>query len=314
MEPISFAFVWKEEQEILAHLAASVPENGIIVEVGTALGGTAMIFHQAVQKKGVRVYTIDAMDCTRATNNLKDTDVILIHKSSHQFAKNWRKEINGQIHFLYIDGDHNFLSVYDDFNEWFPFVAPVGMVAFHDYDPPERGGVAHFGVKICVDTLIAKGFLRDIQHNYKTLSGFKESDVNGPLDWRDCNQTLLDKAERTKTVCKELFRDSIRSGMENLRARITPLDSLEACYCLEYALRHDFEYLDTQTRSFYDFRRWVEMLSILEHAHGGSSFPHQFTEMPLPDSPLQLSRIIAHEQVRISILSMILRTLVEWEP
>jgi hypothetical protein len=314
MEPVSFAFVWKEEQEILVNLATKVPENGTIVEIGTAMGGTAMIFHQAAQNKGVKIYTVDALDCSRARDNLKNTDVALVNLPSNEFAKIWENDIHKPIDLLYIDGDHNFSSVIDDFNTWFPLVAFKGIVTFHDYDPIERGGLAHLGVKICLDTLIAKDFLGSVRHDYKILSGTKEGNDKILLDWRDCFQTLLKIAERINEIRDEIFKDSITSGMEIIRTRSLLFNSVEACYCIEHALRHDFEYLDTQTRAFYDFRRWVEMLSVLDHANGNASFPKYCEDIMMPGSSLQLSQMIAHEQLRISILALILKTLVEWEP
>jgi hypothetical protein len=314
MESVDFAFIWKEEQEILAQLATRVPKNGTIVEIGTAMGGTAMIFQRTVQNRGVKIYSIDTLECLRARENLKDTDVILIQRPSGEFAKIWKQAVNRSIDFLYIDGDHNFYSVWEDFNGWFPFVTPKGTVAFHDYDPIERGGVAHFGVKICLDTLTWKGLLDDIRHDYKILSGIKKNDVAALLDWKDCFQTFLKIAKQIDTTRGEIFRDSIPAGLEILRERSMPFTSVEACYSIDYALKKDFEHLDTHTGAFYDFRRWVEMLSILEHAHGTSLFPEHFKDILSPETPLELSKMVAHEQIRISILALILRTLVDWNP
>jgi hypothetical protein len=314
MDLVNFAFIWKEEQEILAQLATLVPENGTIVEIGTAMGGTAMIFQRTVQNRGVKIYSIDTLDCLRARENLKDTDVILIHRPSKEFANVWKTNVNRPIDLLYIDGDHNFNSVFEDFNEWFPLVTPGGTVAFHDYDPIERGGIAHFGVKICLDTLISKGLLVDVHHDYKILSGIKKNFDEVLLDWKDCFQTFLKTAEKINTTRREICRDSIPEALAMLRERSMPFDSLEACYCIDYALRNGFEHLDTHTCAFYDFRRWVEMLSVLEHAHGTSLFPEHSDDIPSPETSLILSKMIAHEQMRISILVLILRTLVDWNP
>jgi len=314
MEPISFAFVWKEEQEILANLAAKVPQNGTIVEIGTAMGGTAAIFHQALRNKGIKIYTVDALDCQRAKDNLKNTDVAIINLTSHEFAKIWRNDVRLPIDLLYIDGDHNFKGVFDDFNIWFPLVAFKGIVAFHDYDPRERGGLAHFGIQICIDTLIAADFLGSVRHDYKILSGSKEDNDKTLLDWRDCFQTLLKMAERINDIREKIFTDSIKAGIEIIRTRSLLFNSVEACYCIDHALMYDFEWLDKQTRSFYDFRRWVEMLAVLDHAYGNSLFPVHCKSISMPANSLMLSKMIAREQMRISILALILKTIVEWEP
>lgn len=314
MKPVSYAFVWKEEQEVLARFAEKVPENGVIVEIGTARGGTSMIFHQALRNKGIRIYTIDALNCARAKENLKNTDVTIINMTSLEFAEVWKKEINKPVDFLYIDGDHNFCGIYDDYNAWFPFLNKNGTVAFHDYDPVERGGLAHFGVRICLDTLVEKGLLKDVSHEYKLLSGNKRNDDLTALDWKDCFETFLNIAHKVNHKRDEIFKGSIKSGVEILQSRSMQFDSVEACYCIEHALINDFEYLDALTSSFYDFRRWAEMLSVLDHAHGRSHFPLNCKNIPVPENYLSLSRLIAHEQLRISILGLILRTIVKWEP
>ncbi len=314
MKPVDFAFVWKEEQQVLARLAANVPENGTIVEIGTAMGGTALIFHQALRNKGIKIYTVDALDCVRAKDNLKDTDVSIMNLSSSEFADVWKKNIRKSIDLLYIDGDHSFCGVFEDFNAWFPFVAIKGNVAFHDYDPIERGCLAHLGVKICLDTLVAQGFLSNVLHEYKILSGTKNNNDATNLDWRGCFRTFIEMAERINSKRDVIFKTSIKEGVKTLLTRRLQFDSVEACYCLEHVLMYDFEYLDLHTRSFYDFRRWVEMLAFLDHAHGRSLFPVRCKDISMPGNAFMLSQMIAHEQLRISILSSILKTIVEWEP
>lgn len=314
MVPVNFAFVWKEEQEILSKLACQVPENGTIIEIGTAIGGTAMIFHQSVAKKGVKIYTVDALDCKRAKINLTDTDVEIITQPSHEFAKLWKNNLRKPIDMLYIDGDHNFYSIYTDFNEWFPLVAPDGIVAFHDYDPIERGGLVHFGVKICLDTLINKGLLCNAQHNYKILSGIKVRGCEAFLDWKDCYLVFLKIVERIITIREEIFKNGIHAGLEILRKRSLSFNSVEACYCIDYALKKDFEYLDSLTNAFYDFRRCTELLSVLEHANAITPFHENCMTFTFPETALQLSQLIAREQARVFILALILKTIVPWEP
>ena len=49
--------------------------------------------------------------------------------------------------FLFIDGDHSYEGVKDDFSKYAKFVKPGGIVAFHDIvpGPPENvGGVPKF--------------------------------------------------------------------------------------------------------------------------------------------------------------------------
>lgn len=314
MEKVSFAYVWREEQEVLFRLAQQVPRNGVIVEIGTALGGTAKIFHNAASQNGVRIYSIDMLDCKRAKNNLAGTDVSFVQKASVECSEIWKNQIKKPINLLYIDGDHTLGGVFEDFNGWLSLVEEKGVIAFHDYDPAERGGLAHFGVKICLDTLLAKGFLENPRQEYKILYGVKNCAAAKRLDWKDCLATFFATAERIELVKRHIFAKSIPEGLEILRTRSEPFTNVEACYCIDYALSRDFECLDAATNSFYEFRKWVELLSVLEHAYGRSRFPSYADGKPCPMNASELSRIVAAEQARISILSLVLKTLVDWTP
>lgn len=314
MIPIEYAYVWKEEQEILAQIAAGVPEGGVIVEIGTALGGTARIFHEATRRRGVRIFSIDLCPSVRAAENLKDTDVRLIHQSSASFSRVWGREISAPIDFLYVDGDHSFLGIQEDFNAWIPFVRPGGTVAFHDYDPPERRGVVHLGVQVFLDAVLGKGFLGGVRHRYKLLSGLVPAEPFGPIGHRDGFEALLKLGARVREECRVLFDDSIRAGIERLRSRRVPLSSLSACYAVSWALERDFECLDSMARSFREFRHWAEVLSTGEHALGRSPFPWDPEEMAVPGNAEGLSRLVAAEQLRLVSLLRILGTLVEWKP
>jgi len=314
METINFAFVWKEEQEVLARLAERVPENGTIVEIGTAMGGTSYIYHGTTAGKNVRIYTVDVLDCRRARENLKNTDVVLVRKSSSDFAKTWQNEIKIPIDFLYIDGDHNFSGIYEDFNNWYSLVSPHGIVVFHDYDPQKRGGIAHFAVKIFIDALLSKGFLENTRHEYKMFYGLKGKKKSGTVNFSDCFQTFLEIARGINVAIGAIFSGTIATGTGTLIERSMEFNSVQACYCLDYALKHDFEHVDSITHSFGEFRRWVEMLSVLEHSVGSSLYPCNYRDIRYPDTHNELSRIIAHEQLRISILRMILKTIVRWDP
>ncbi len=57
-----------------------------------------------------------------------DDYVTPVVASSAEAAARWR----GPIRLLFIDGDHDFESVRQDFRLWSPFVAPRGLVCFHD--------------------------------------------------------------------------------------------------------------------------------------------------------------------------------------
>jgi hypothetical protein len=191
---------------------------------------------------------------------------------------------------------------------------PRGTIVFHDYDPAERGGLAHFGVRVFLDTLIEHNLLNDIKHEYKLLHGRVINEKVKCLNVNDCFKTFLDIGKQITNLRTKIFTDSIKSGIQILKERSFDFDSLQACYCVDYALRKDFEYLDIQTQSFHDFRKWAEMSSILEHACGQPSFPDDVCRIPMPANVGEFSQLIAKEQLRITILALILKTIVDWEP
>jgi hypothetical protein len=314
MQHVKFAQIWEEEQEHLARLASQVPEKGTIVEIGTAQGGTALIFNNVTADKKVKIFTVDINPSERAYKNLKNTNVEIIAKSSADFASIWRQKTDRKIDLLYIDGDHNFQYVFEDYNLWVQYLNTGGLVIFHDYDPIERGGLVHFGVRVCLDSIIKSKLLENPSHEYKLLFGRVKNPDKAQLKLSDCYSTFIEIGKQIIDIRDKIFSKSIKEGLETLKAHDIGFDSVQACYCIDYALKNNFEYLDVNTNNPNEFRRWTETLSIFEHAHGLSLFPDKTADIPAPSSPIAFSKYIAHEQTRLTILSQILKTFVEWSP
>lgn len=76
--------------------------------------------------------------------------IVLVADDSHQPATAARiqKLLAGRtIDFLFIDGDHSYEGVKADYRLYSPFVAPGGLIAFHDIVPASKEfgfGVAEF--------------------------------------------------------------------------------------------------------------------------------------------------------------------------
>lgn len=312
MENFEFALAWREEQEKLRSYAAGVPQNGTIVEIGTGLGGTAKLFRAATRNKNISIFTVDIAPFRLTYKNLQNEDVVIVPRPSAEFARVWKEEAKRPIDLLYIDGDHQFCSVYEDFILWAPHVRPGGMVVFHDYDAPERGGVVHLGVRVCLDTVGRLKLLTHMQHDYKLLSGVLLNPATIRLPVRDCYQTFVDIAENAKRIRQEIFDGSLQKGLQEIQKRPKWLDSLTACYCVDYSLKRGYEALASVALSFPEFLKASEMLSIMEHAYGRSGYPDLIPPMANPEDFIELSRFIAREQMKLSILSMILKSLVEW--
>ncbi|MEW6403330.1 MAG: class I SAM-dependent methyltransferase [Chloroflexota bacterium] len=312
MQKISFAQVWEEEQGELARIAGLVPEGGIILEIGTAQGGTSAIFYNATKHKNVNIYSVDIAPSCSAYRNLQRTGVRIIRSASAHLATIWMQKVRMPIDLLFIDGNHNFQSLFMDFTLWAQQLRPGGIVIFHDYDPAERGGLAHFGVRVCVDTILRMKLLDHPQHIYKLLWGHIANPAQIELSVTHCLKTLEMIVADVIQTRKSIFGQSIESGFRILRDRTLSFDSVQACYSIDYALKKDYGFFEKRSDSPHEFRRWAETLSMLEHGFGLLPFEDRAKTIPATTDVKQLSRFIAAEQTRLTILACILRGLVPW--
>lgn len=119
--------------------AVEALEPKIILEIGTARGGTSLIWsHLATE----RVITCDLNDMTRQAPLFTQFPppgsgcrVTLLSGNSHSadFKARVSSELNGaRADFLFIDGDHTVCGVTADYNDYKEFVRPGGLIAFHD--------------------------------------------------------------------------------------------------------------------------------------------------------------------------------------
>jgi cephalosporin hydroxylase len=111
----------------------------IILEIGTASGGTALIWSYLASE---RVITCDLKDMsyqaplfTRFPPPGSQCKVTLMSGNSHspEFKARVARELNGRkVDFLFIDGDHTEPGVTADYLDYKEFVRPGGLIAFHD--------------------------------------------------------------------------------------------------------------------------------------------------------------------------------------
>ncbi len=111
----------------------------IILEIGTARGGTLLIWSSLASEK---VITCDLQDMGaqgplyRAFPPTGSAcQVTLLSGDSHsaEFKQRVAKELGGKkADFIFIDGDHTVEGVTADYNDYREFVRPGGIIAFHD--------------------------------------------------------------------------------------------------------------------------------------------------------------------------------------
>jgi len=120
-----------------------------IVEIGVLYGETSKTFCQANPK--VPVYGIDPIipdsmnesligSIDRIKENTKGcNNFTFIQDYSFNVAPTWDKPFD----YLFIDASHLYQDVFIDFIDWYPMLAPGGIIGFHD-SAKRYGGPHHW--------------------------------------------------------------------------------------------------------------------------------------------------------------------------
>lgn len=132
------------EAETLYSYAKKLPDDSIILEIGTWKGGSAQIIGMARRRKKGKIFTVDNFrtdifpggresvgDVIERLRISKIKNLTLVVGESDIFAQNWKE---GMIDLLFIDGDHRYEGIKADISNWVPHVKRDGIVLFHDYD------------------------------------------------------------------------------------------------------------------------------------------------------------------------------------
>lgn len=162
----------------LYSLARRAPQDARIVEIGSWLGKSSVVFGLACKgKRSARVTCIDPFDATgdersaktykrksmalenslfqNFTANVKDAGVASyidpIKGLSVPAAETWKDPID----IVFIDGDHTYEAVCADIRAWAPHIKPGGIMCLHDvYFEPLKTGKEHIGPGNAVRDLI----------------------------------------------------------------------------------------------------------------------------------------------------------------
>ncbi|MDY7000284.1 MAG: class I SAM-dependent methyltransferase [Thermodesulfobacteriota bacterium] len=151
----------------LMTLAELGPGVGEIVEIGSYMGkSTCWLAHGSKKVQREKIHAIDHFQGSpehqeggiasseeikhegttynKFLENIKSVDlddyVNPVPLSSLEAVKTWDKKIR----LLFIDGEHTYEGVKNDFEAWSKFVVPAGIIAFHDYGNPHFPGVKKF--------------------------------------------------------------------------------------------------------------------------------------------------------------------------
>ena len=139
------------QERVLYDLAGQLKNGSTIVEIGSFNGRSTACFGLGRKNESVKIYAIDTFagnnkdfiygvqfkkkqfrtDFEKNMQRLELKNVIPIPGYSQEIGKTWHKKID----LLFIDGSHRYEDVKADFELFFPWVRPGGMVLFHSVDP-----------------------------------------------------------------------------------------------------------------------------------------------------------------------------------
>ena len=140
----------REFEFLKSHVYFTEAKN--VVEVGVQFGEMAVYLAQAAQANGGKYIGFDLWDAHGLNKQFKQmgskeqvanvlsaagvTSFELIQidtvNNRDEFEKELRKQFPDGIDFAFIDADHSYSGVANDFFSVYPLLSPTGIIAFHD--------------------------------------------------------------------------------------------------------------------------------------------------------------------------------------
>jgi predicted O-methyltransferase YrrM len=172
------------EPEFLFSLAYSLQDRGEIVEIGTNVGTSLLMFAsvQKLKQSKRRVNTIDIQPQESLPGNIARADlgdhVNVIVGRSADVSKSWTKPIE----MLFIDGDHSCAGCLSDIKHWERYVIKDGYIVFHDF--ANKMGVP----KAVYESILSRPWLYKVLSDREFGSVFvvkKIADSGSAAPWED---------------------------------------------------------------------------------------------------------------------------------
>ncbi|MGK7900468.1 MAG: class I SAM-dependent methyltransferase, partial [Hormoscilla sp.] len=179
-------FMVRGQEEYLFNKVKSLPQDAVIVEIGSYKGRSTVAMAYACNESNRKIYCIDTWDGNDSDfpdrdffqvwqqnvqkNNL-DQYVVPLRGYSNDILSRWSELTDeNKIDFIFIDGSHQFVDVLKDFEISLSMVKEGGWIAFHDvvqtWPGPEQ--VWH---------KIAKNFLENHEYSSTLACGQKNSSL-----------------------------------------------------------------------------------------------------------------------------------------
>ncbi len=157
-------FTSRKELIQLFRLAFSLPDNPVCLEIGSYLGASTCFLGMAVAEKNGTLYCVDTWNNETMPEGIRDT-FLEFEKNVFPFKKFIRvirkpsecleqEDFNHHsFNLVFIDGDHSYEKVKHDFEFSSQFLAPKGIVVFHDFR-------CFIGVSRTLGEALASGYWR----------------------------------------------------------------------------------------------------------------------------------------------------------
>jgi len=134
----------QREREIVAFMRRVMDlAPARICEIGAAGGGTAFMFLRALGSRGI-VVSIDLnmprpLEMAMSSWGRGEQRILPRRLDSHdpETVSLVRAALGGPLDVLFVDGDHSYAGVREDFDRYSPLVRPGGIIAFHDIVPDD---------------------------------------------------------------------------------------------------------------------------------------------------------------------------------
>lgn len=117
-------------------------KNVKVGEIGMRFGISTLSFALAARDVGGHVYSIDVDECIEGRRNVLHAGLADYHTFIH--GDSMAVEFPEDLDVLFIDGDHSYMGVSQDFQTHVGRVKPGGIVLFHDsVSSPDVGTFCH---------------------------------------------------------------------------------------------------------------------------------------------------------------------------
>lgn len=166
-------YIQQVPEEISALLSELLKTDGYsnFMEIGSAAGGTSRLFNDLFRFK--RMVILDNNSFNKKMIKIREKQLAglpfteFIGNSQGAEAKNFVRSLNIELDLLFIDGDHSYNGVKNDYINHFEFVKRGGYIIFHD--TVSYPAVGRFTDELKRDSKMI--FVSEYRNNYQPICG-----------------------------------------------------------------------------------------------------------------------------------------------